>query len=317
MFYEIREFSMGPAGVTIRSLADTMPDRRTGEDFMIKPVRETELNALARLWQELAEAPAAEHEAALRHCFAALCRTIGAANAAWVGIRRDPGDDPYAGWRIRATDHFHNRERLLALGRQIAERIARGEVDPYVVAMARLAGRPRCHLRAELVSEREWRQCWTIHEVFAEERIADRLDGGMPVGTDCEVHFVLDRCAGEPPFAERERDLLRFFLLGARGFLRETLLARGLIESAAPFSPRERQVLALLLTDASEKEIARRLALGHRTVHQHAEAIYAKLGVRGRVGLMALWLRHRREGRDDAGATPSSPLWLPHGEPAP
>lgn len=280
---------------------------------MIKTVREADLDALTRLWQELAEAPAAEHEAALRHCFETLCRMIGAANASWVGIRRDPAEDPYAGWRIRALDHFHNRERRLALGLQIAERIAQGEVDPHVVAVARHAGRPRCHLRAELVSEGEWQQSWTIHEAFREERIIDRLDGGVPVGADCEVHFVLDRRAGEPPFAERERDLLRFFLLGAQSFLRETLLARGLIHAAAAFSPRERQVLALLLTDANEKEIARRLAIGHRTVHQHAEAIYAKLGVRGRVGLMALWLRHRRAEQADPGAPPSAPLGLPEG----
>jgi len=181
------------------------------------------------------------------------------------------------------------------------------------VAVARHAGRPRCHLRAELVSEREWRQSWTIHEAFREERIVDRLDGGVPVGADCEVHFVLDRRAGERPFAERERDLLRFFLLGAQGFLRETLLARGLIHAAIPFSPRERQVLALLLTDANEKEIARRLGIGHRTAHQHAEAIYAKLGVRGRVGLMALWLRHRRAEQADPEAPPSAPLGLPEG----
>ncbi|QIK38532.1 helix-turn-helix transcriptional regulator [Caldichromatium japonicum] len=104
---------------------------------------------------------------------------------------------------------------------------------------------------------------------------------------------------------------MRFFLLGAQSFLRETLLARGLIHAAAPFSPRERQVLALLLTDANEKEIARQLAIGHRTVHQHAEAIYAKLGVRGRVGLMALWLRHQRAGQADPRAPPSAPLRLP------
>lgn len=103
----------------------------------------------------------------------------------------------------------------------------------------------------------------------------------MPLSPDCEAHVVLDRQAGEAPFAERERDLLRFFLLRARGFLRETLLARGLFHCAAPLSPRERQVLSRLLTDATEKEIARRLAIGHRTMRQHAEAIYAKLGMRG------------------------------------
>lgn len=62
----------------------------------------------------------------------------------------------------------------------------------------------------------------------------------------------------------------------------------------------ERRVLDLLLTEAAEKQIAERLGLAVSTTHSYITTIYRKFGVRGRAGLMSLWLRHTplQEGRD-------------------
>ena len=68
------------------------------------------------------------------------------------------------------------------------------------------------------------------------------------------------------------------------------MLSYGLLAADTPLTPSERRVLRLLLTDLSEKEVADRLELGVRTTHHHATTIYRKFGVRGRTGLMALWL---------------------------
>ena len=78
--------------------------------------------------------------------------------------------------------------------------------------------------------------------------------------------------AGDPPFRARERNLLQL--------------------KSGTLSPRERQVLRLLLTDLSEKEIAYQLGLGWRTTHGYTVSILRKFDVKGRIGLMALWLRH-------------------------
>lgn len=53
-------------------------------------------------------------------------------------------------------------------------------------------------------------------------------------------------------------------------------------------APYERRVLQLLLTEASEKQIAQRLELAVSTTHSYATGIYRKLGVKGRLGLMSL-----------------------------
>ena len=57
-------------------------------------------------------------------------------------------------------------------------------------------------------------------------------------------------------------------------------------------APHERRVLNLLLTEAGEKQIAERLGLAVSTTHSYITGIYRKFGVRGRAGLMSLWLRH-------------------------
>jgi len=263
----------------------------------MKRLGDADMHMLAALWRELADAPASQCDAALRHCLERLRGFVGACNATWVGTSRQPMPttrDPLLGWRIRSVEHLHHQERRLAFARELASRLETGQADPYVAAVVQYAGQTRSHLRHEILSDETWRKSWIVREALDEERIDDRLDGVHTFSADCESHFVLDRGRDDRPFDARERDLLCFFLLGSRTFQRELLLSRGLVDASSPFSPRERDVLKLLLTDASEKDIARLLGIGYRTAHQHAASIYAKLDVRGRLGLMALWLRGRK-----------------------
>lgn len=262
-------------------------------------LRDVDMHVLAALWQDLADTPAAECDAALRHCMERLSSHIGACNIIWSATTRlqtPSPDDPLLGWSIRDAGHLHAQDYRLVLMRDFIAAMGSGKADPYVSAIARHAGQTRSLLRRELMDDRTWNSYGIVQEALADERIGERLQGAHMLAADCESHFVLERCIGERPFNEYERDLLHFFLLGSRTFQRELLLSRGLFESSSPFSPRERDVVKLLLTDAGEKEIARLLGIGHRTVHQHANSIYAKLRVRGRLGLMALWLRKRGQG---------------------
>ncbi len=51
---------------------------------------------------------------------------------------------------------------------------------------------------------------------------------------------------------------------------------------ATPLSPREREVLALISSGATNREIAERLYLSPHTVKEHASSLYRKLGVKNR-----------------------------------
>ncbi|WP_133647709.1 PAS domain S-box protein [Paraburkholderia flava] len=59
----------------------------------------------------------------------------------------------------------------------------------------------------------------------------------------------------------------------------------------AVLAPYERKVLELLLTEATEKQIAEQLGLANSTTHSYITGIFRKYGVRGRAGLMSLWLK--------------------------
>ncbi|GJG94781.1 PAS domain S-box protein [Cupriavidus pauculus] len=68
----------------------------------------------------------------------------------------------------------------------------------------------------------------------------------------------------------------------------EHLLASTLLDA---LDPMERDVLVLLLTTASETQIADRLGQSAATTQSHVRNVFRKLGVPGRLGLMSLCLR--------------------------
>lgn len=76
---------------------------------------------------------------------------------------------------------------------------------------------------------------------------------------------------------------------------------RDLLGCAAPndrllrLSPRERQVVDLLLEEDSDKGIAARLGLSVHTVHSHVQRIYRKIGVRSRTQLVVRVHVERRQ----------------------
>ena len=59
-------------------------------------------------------------------------------------------------------------------------------------------------------------------------------------------------------------------------------------DGLAELTPREREVLALLASGRSSKEIARKLVISPRTVSTHVQHILAKLDVNNRSGAIAL-----------------------------
>ena len=61
-----------------------------------------------------------------------------------------------------------------------------------------------------------------------------------------------------------------------------TVFAPRAEQPAAPLSDREREVLSLMASGATNKEIAQRLFLSPHTIKEHTSALYRKLNVRNR-----------------------------------
>ena len=62
---------------------------------------------------------------------------------------------------------------------------------------------------------------------------------------------------------------------------------------ASQLTPRERQVLALLVEGNDNTQIARRLSVSANTVRTHVQSILTKLGVRSRLQAAAFAVKHR------------------------
>jgi DNA-binding NarL/FixJ family response regulator len=54
-------------------------------------------------------------------------------------------------------------------------------------------------------------------------------------------------------------------------------------------TPREIEVVQLMATGCTNKDIARQLAVSPKTIMHHAASIYRKLDVHGRAGAVAVW----------------------------
>jgi DNA-binding CsgD family transcriptional regulator len=242
------------------------------------------------LWDELAAYEAARSEAALMHLLSAVAQMVDAQNAYWMGAVRLTDDEqaPLRGWRpslVRYLRPLPNDEKFT---QQRIRSIRRGAVDETTVAQARLAGTFRARRLRDLVSD-DWFNSDT-YQGYLDRGIHDSLTVGVPVNGTTEGYYGFLRMRADDPFTEAQRDLASYAMRGLTWFHRQVLLAHGLIATSTPLSPTERRVVALLLTDRSEKLIAVELGLTPATVHTYVRAILRKLSVRGRNGLLSLWL---------------------------
>jgi DNA-binding NarL/FixJ family response regulator len=101
-----------------------------------------------------------------------------------------------------------------------------------------------------------------------------------------------------PSFAERIRSALRGEVVVPQRLETPRVVSRTPEEATAELlagqlTPREREVLALLVEGSDNAEIARRLAVSANTVRTHVQSILTKLGVRSRLQAAAFAVRHQ------------------------
>jgi DNA-binding CsgD family transcriptional regulator len=121
--------------------------------------------------------------------------------------------------------------------------------------------------------------------------LRDRMWAVVPVNKDCESCLFFDTYAPRRRFSPRDVRLAAEALQGSTWFHRRLLLGHGLLLADKPLSPSQHKLLRLLLTDRAEARIADDLGLTRATTHTYVTALYRRLGVNSRAGLMALWLQ--------------------------
>jgi DNA-binding CsgD family transcriptional regulator len=109
--------------------------------------------------------------------------------------------------------------------------------------------------------------------------------------------ITLRRRRDDPDFSDEEKDLLR----GSQAFLQAVhtiAILKARAEGNLPefahahhLSPREQQIVQLVVAGATNPHIADRLVISPGTVTRHLNRIYAKVGVQTRTQLAALVLK--------------------------
>jgi DNA-binding CsgD family transcriptional regulator len=157
--------------------------------------------------------------------------------------------------------------------------------------------------RAPLVTEDDIRGSRETRSSLFAENYLQRLGAEHSIrlllydGEHLAGAITLRRRRGEPDFSQEEKRLLG----GSHGFLQAVhtiAILKARSEGNLPqfvrahhLSPREHQLVQLLVAGATNPEIADRLVISPGTVTRHLNRIYAKVGVQTRTQLIALVLR--------------------------
>lgn len=249
---------------------------------------------ITEIRQRLASYPASAVDEGLRYLFEALTTIVDAQDANWVGtVRIEPqevsDDDPLLGWRVGAAVLMSQDQDYIA---DAAEKKDVHDSDPPMpsIVIAREAGTLRARrLMGGMVDMDLYRKTSSYYPL-EDFGIIDRMFVSVPVHGDLESLFVLDRKGDRPLFSEADGKLIMEIVGSIPWFIKELCLAHGLHNCAQPLNQTEKRIVRLLLTDKTEPEIAATLGQATSTTHKYVTGIYRKYGVRGRAGLMSLWL---------------------------
>ncbi len=250
---------------------------------------------LCAIWDRLTEFDASRAEEALLFLMGGLKTLVSADDAVWIGVVRvADGEraqrDHQLGWRGRVVVHYEwtdLKRQIVAAAMKAQERD--GGV-PSSIEMARIAGRFRTLTLRELHDMETFVRTDHYKSCFVPFSIIDRMWCVFPVNDDCEVAFILDRMGDRPVFTERDKALVSAALRPLKWFHRLSMLAHGISLGCKPLTSRERSLCTRLLGKETEKQIAESLGLTVPTTRSYIRELYRKLGVKGRTGLMALWL---------------------------
>lgn len=242
------------------------------------------------LWDELAAFEASQADAALVHLLNSVSSMIGAENAYWFGAVRvaDANADPLLGWRPRNIRYLRPLPDDSTFTRDRIREIDRGAFDESTVAHARQAGSYRANRLCDLVSPEWFESDW--YQGYVGRGVYDSLVVCVPVTSVAEGYYGFLRMRPDDQFTEGDRKLAYYAMRGLPWFHRQVMLAHGLLVARTPLTPIERRVLALLLTERSEKCIAAELGVSASSIHTYVRDVVRKFGVSGRKGLTALWL---------------------------
>ncbi len=227
-----------------------------------------------------------------RHLIEGASRMVGAVGGVCIELQApSPAHPPsrisFIDWGFDSPAHRTHWLRYMDDGE-----FARNPLMPGMLQRARPVA---VYRRRSVIDDATWYRSSTFRAYMREGGVDDGV-GALAVYRDGRAHALgvhrelLDR----PLELRHERKIRLLYAEIAKRIGAE--LASWLLGPGQGLTPRERQVLELLLGGDSEKLIARRLGLSPHTVHDYVKAVYRAFGVHSRSELCA---RGCRDGEPD------------------
>lgn len=262
-------------------------------------MQDIEKQAVHDLWDEMAQGSASRSVEMMECVLSRLSELVDAQQAYWMGTLRLQAiaeTDPVQGWRARHIHYLKPSAEREAIRKEHYRRLDKGQIDPSIHENLKGAGqRFRINIKHKMVSD-EWYETEFHQTMFVPLEICDVVYVAMPVSQDVESWMAFERCGKERPnFGDKEQMLLEYAIRPTQWFHKQLLLHHGVLLAEETLNASERRVMASLLTNKTEAEIAEELALSPSTVHTYCMRICRKFGVRGRNGLISLWLGETHE----------------------
>jgi DNA-binding CsgD family transcriptional regulator len=146
--------------------------------------------------------------------------------------------------------------------------------------------------REQILSPKEWERSWE-YEILPDVDVGEHLVCWFRTDRSQDAVFAmtLHRPYGDRPFTVRQRNVLHLYNVELyRLFLDGVIPLCADNRPAELLTPRQKEVLARLLSGDGDKQVARRLGISVHTASDHVKAIYRRLGVNSRGELMAKYL---------------------------
>jgi DNA-binding CsgD family transcriptional regulator len=150
-------------------------------------------------------------------------------------------------------------------------------------------GRHLTRTRAQLMTDEEWYGSSFYRDYRKAADLDDFLFSVYPLPPDAISVIGLHRNVAAPPFGDRERCIAHLVASEIDWLHRAGSDLPGPAH-VADLTPRQRQVLLLLLSGDSRKQVARKLEISEHTVTDHMKALHRHFNVNSRGELLALFM---------------------------
>ena len=220
-----------------------------------------------------------------RHLVTGLAALVGADVWVWSLARLEQAGAPAAIYWILDGGWVSEDQRTLSF---------RSNFAPESREIGAIVLKPQPHHRTRTRRQLLTDDAWYGSGFYQAFRMPADLDDFMyslyPLGGGVESSISLHRRVGEPAFSDRDRCIVHVITSEIDWLHRSGSDVPG-VKTLVQLSPRLREVLLMLLTGDSRKQVAFKLGLSEHTVGDYMKALHKHFDVNSRGELLAKFMQ--------------------------